>query len=115
MIGYDESDGARRALEAARSLLPGRELIAVTVPDGDVTGESADTAAVETLVLEVGRPVRGPGAVADALARFAAERKAALIVVGSRDGRRGARSCSEALPWQCYATPSAPSSPPAHT
>ena len=84
VVGYDESDGARRALAAATPLFPGRELIAVTVPDGDVTGESADTAAAETVVLDVGHPVRGPGAVADALARFAAECKAALIVVGSR-------------------------------
>ena len=81
VIGYDESDGARRALEAARSLLPGRELIAVTVPADrrerrHRRGRDAG--------LEVGRQVRGPGAVADALARFAAKRKAALIVVGSR-------------------------------
>ena len=84
VVGYDESDGARRALDAATSLFAGRELIAVTVPDQDVTGESADTAAVETVVLDVGRPVRGPGAVADALCRFAAERAAAAVVVGSR-------------------------------
>jgi nucleotide-binding universal stress UspA family protein len=84
VVGYDESDGARRARAAAAHLFPGRETIAVTVPDGDVSGESADTAAGETVILDVGRQVRGPGAVADALARFAAERKAALIVVGSR-------------------------------
>jgi nucleotide-binding universal stress UspA family protein len=84
VVGYDESDGARRALDAATSLFPGRELIAVTVPDEEVGGGSADTTPVETVVLHTGRPVRGSRAVADALGRFASERKAALIVVGSR-------------------------------
>jgi nucleotide-binding universal stress UspA family protein len=84
VVGYDESNGAHGALAAATSLFPGRELIAVTVPDEDVSGAGADTTAVETVVLDVGRPARGPRAVADALAGFAADRKAALIVVGSR-------------------------------
>jgi nucleotide-binding universal stress UspA family protein len=84
VVGHDESDGARLALAAATSLFPGRKLIAVTVADEEVGGERIDTTAVETVLLDVGRPVRGSRAVADAVARFAAERKAALIVVGSR-------------------------------
>jgi nucleotide-binding universal stress UspA family protein len=84
VVGYDESDGAHGALAAATSLFPGRELIAVTVPDEDLSGRGAEATAGETVVLDVGPPARGPGAVAEALAGFAAERKAALIVVGSR-------------------------------
>jgi nucleotide-binding universal stress UspA family protein len=84
VVGYDESDGAHGALAAARSLFPERELIAVTVPDEDVSGAGAEAAGAETVVLDVGPPARGPRAVAEALAGFAAERKAALIVIGSR-------------------------------
>jgi nucleotide-binding universal stress UspA family protein len=79
VAGYDESEGARGA--AATSLFPGRRLIAVTVPDEDVSGVDADAGAAETVVLAAGR---GPRAVAAALAALAAERNAALIVLGSR-------------------------------
>ncbi len=81
VVGYDESDCARAALAGAASLLPGRHLIAVTVPDEDVSGAGAEVGAAETVVLDA---ARGPRAVADALAAFAVERNAALIVVGSR-------------------------------
>jgi nucleotide-binding universal stress UspA family protein len=53
----------------------------VTVPDEDVSGVDADAGAAETVVLAAGR---GPRAVAAALAALAAERNAALIVLGSR-------------------------------
>jgi nucleotide-binding universal stress UspA family protein len=81
VVGYDESDGAHRALAAATSLFPGRHLVAVTVPDEDVSGARAVAGAAETVVLDA---ARGPRAVADGLAQFAAERNAALIVIGSR-------------------------------
>ena len=84
VVGYDESDGAHRALAAATSLFPGRELIAVTVPDEEVSGADAEAAAAQAVVLDASPPARGPRAVADALAGFAAERRAALIIVGSR-------------------------------
>jgi nucleotide-binding universal stress UspA family protein len=44
----------------------------------------AEAAGAETVVLDAGRPARGARAVADALVGFAAQRGAALIVVGSR-------------------------------
>ena len=84
VVGYDESDGARGALAAAMSLFPGRNMIAVTVADDDVTGAAADAAGAETAFLDISRKARGPRGVADALAGFAAERKAAVVVTGSR-------------------------------
>lgn len=56
------------------------------VADGSASpaGGEAEAAGAETVVLEADRPSRGARAVADALAGFAAERGAALPVVGSR-------------------------------
>lgn len=68
--------------QPAASLFAGRELIAATVTDDGASASEAETA--ETVVLETGRPAAGARAVADTLARFAAERGAALIVAGSR-------------------------------
>jgi nucleotide-binding universal stress UspA family protein len=84
VVGDDGSDGARVALAAAASLFPGREVIGASVVDEGASGEVAEGAAVETFVLDAGLSGRGARGVADALARFAAERAAALIVVGSR-------------------------------
>jgi nucleotide-binding universal stress UspA family protein len=80
VVGYDGSDGARGALAAATSLFPGRELIAVTVADDDIDGADVPGA----VVLDVGARARGPRAVAEALASFAVDREAAVVVTGSR-------------------------------
>jgi nucleotide-binding universal stress UspA family protein len=84
VVGYDGSAGARGALAAAASVFAGRELIAAAVADGSASAAGAEAAGVETVVLDTGRPARGARAVADALAGFAAQRGAALIIVGSR-------------------------------
>jgi nucleotide-binding universal stress UspA family protein len=84
VVGFDGSDGARGALAAAASLFPARELIAVVVADGSASVAGAEAAGAETVVLGADRPARGARAVADALAGFAAERGAGLLVVGSR-------------------------------
>jgi nucleotide-binding universal stress UspA family protein len=81
VVGYDESDGAHGALATAKSLFPGRDVMAVTVPDDDAGGAGADAGTAETVILDA---ARGPRAIADALAGFAAERNAAVIVTGSR-------------------------------
>ena len=84
VVGYDGSEGARSALAAAASVFAGRELIAAAVADEGASAAGAEAAGAETVVLDAGRPARGARAVADALAGFAAQRGAALIVVGSR-------------------------------
>jgi nucleotide-binding universal stress UspA family protein len=84
VVGDDGSDRARAAVAAAASLFPARELIAAAVLDGSASAAGAETAAGESVVLDPGRPARGARGVADALAGFAAERGAALILVGSR-------------------------------
>jgi nucleotide-binding universal stress UspA family protein len=84
VVGYDGSEGARGALAAAASVFAGRELIAAVVADGSASAAGAEAAGAETVVLDADRPARGARAVADALAGFAAQRGAALIVVGSR-------------------------------
>ncbi|MBU8856370.1 MULTISPECIES: universal stress protein [unclassified Micromonospora] len=86
VVGWDASAGSEAALAAARRLFPERETVLVAV-DGD----EGDTPAPETVD---GKPVTTvrvraaggtPGrAVADALSAVAAERKASLVVVGSR-------------------------------
>jgi nucleotide-binding universal stress UspA family protein len=84
VVGDDGSGGARAALAAAASLFPARELIAAAVLNENASAAGAETAAGESVVLDPGRAARGARGVADALAGFAAERGAALIVVGSR-------------------------------
>ena len=84
VVGYDGSEGARGALAAAGAVFAGRELIAVAVADNSASTAGAEAAGAEAIVLDAGRPARGARAVASALAGFAAQRGAALIVVGSR-------------------------------
>jgi len=97
VIGHDGSDGARAALAAAASLFEGRELIAATVGDGGEppagarSGPPGAGIAHEHVVLDAGHGLASGGRrVADTLAAFAAERAAAVVVVGSR-GRSAAR------------------------
>ena len=84
VVGYDGSEGARGALAAAASVFAGRELIAAAIADGSGSVAGAEAGAAEVVLLGADRPARGARAVADALASFALQRGAALIVVGSR-------------------------------
>ena len=87
LVAHDGSSGAQRALETAASLFAGRQLLAATVGedavDSGLLGE-AGAATAETVRLEPRGVVQTPRAVADSLAAFAADRGAAVIVVGSR-------------------------------
>ncbi|MEU4159260.1 universal stress protein [Actinoplanes sp. NPDC026670] len=91
VVGWDASPGATAALAAARTLLPGRDLLAVSAGD-DVdqpvaTLHGGDRPAT---VLQVPRGHGTTGrAVAEALAVCAREHQAAAVVVGSR-GRSAA-------------------------
>ncbi|KUL25617.1 universal stress protein [Actinoplanes awajinensis subsp. mycoplanecinus] len=88
LVGWDGSAGALLALETARKLFRGRPVVVATVSDNAVDPPAAPS---EFLRL----PARGdhvtPGrAVADALALAACQRRAAVVVVGSR-GHSAAR------------------------
>jgi nucleotide-binding universal stress UspA family protein len=93
LIGWDGSAGARHALAEAARLFPTRELIAVSAVDDDDPAEGAELPAVSGRQLRLRRIKLHPGArgrgVADALAGFARDHRAAAIVVGSR-GRSAA-------------------------
>jgi nucleotide-binding universal stress UspA family protein len=93
LVGHDGSDGARTALVTAASLFAGRELIVATVggePVGQDELNQAGALGAQTVSLEAVGVRDSARAVADALARCAAERGAAVIAVGSR-GRSPAR------------------------
>ena len=92
LVGHDGSDGARTALVTAASLFAGRALI-VTVgcePVGPDELNQAGAIGAQTVSLQAVGVRDSARAVADALARCAAERGAAVIAVGSR-GRSAAR------------------------
>lgn len=93
LVGHDGSDGARTALVTAASLFVGRALIVATVggePVGQDELNQAGAIGAQTVSLEAVGVRDSARAVADALARCAAERGAAVIAVGSR-GRSAAR------------------------
>ncbi|BDY32800.1 universal stress protein [Mycolicibacterium mageritense] len=77
VVGVDGSAGSDLAVKAAEQLFTDRDVLTVTVDDGD-----ADEAVAAAHV----RRFRGSGAgsTADALVAYADERKAAVVVVGSR-------------------------------
>jgi nucleotide-binding universal stress UspA family protein len=87
LVAHDGSSSAQRALAAAASLFAGRQLLVATVgedaADPGLLGEGG-AAIAEAVRLEPRGVVQNPRAVADALAAFAADRGAAVIVVGSR-------------------------------
>jgi nucleotide-binding universal stress UspA family protein len=87
IVGSDGSAGAHSALTTAQHVFAGREIVVVTVGDGEAEEPAVDGVTVEH--------VSGPGngsakGTADALAAAAAHRRAAAVVVGSR-GRSGLR------------------------
>ncbi|MDG4825344.1 universal stress protein [Asanoa sp. WMMD1127] len=85
VVGWDGSDGARGAMAAAARLFPGRRLLAAGVGDQETTAD------VTVTHLLAGRRLGAPGrSVADALATYARQEAAAVIVVGSR-GRSAMR------------------------
>jgi nucleotide-binding universal stress UspA family protein/effector-binding domain-containing protein len=88
LVGWDGSAGARRAVEAARGLFPGRRVVLVAVRDGEQPVPAPPGFELLTTDRTAGRPTGR--AVAQTLARVAAERHAAVLVVGSR-GRSALR------------------------
>ncbi len=90
LVATDDSPGSAHAAAAAASLFPGRELLTASVDSGDPeVGPSALREASHIRLSGAGRP-GSARAVAAALADHAAEREAAVIVVGSR-GRSASR------------------------
>ncbi|KAA1252103.1 universal stress protein [Mycobacterium simiae] len=88
LVGWDGSAGATTALAAARRLWPQRDVLLVSVGDGDPAWPPVDSPAVaagEVLWLTV---KRGHGfharAVSEALVMAADNHDAAVVVVGSR-------------------------------
>lgn len=94
LVGYDASAGSKVALAAAAQMFPTRRLLQVTVDDGDVTDDPADSLPTgHTMVTELHLSgAHGPTgrAVAAALAGCARNHNAAMVVVGSR-GRSALR------------------------
>ena len=92
LVGHDGSSGAQRALATAASLFAGRELVVATA--GPSAAEpallaEAGAGAAEAVRVDPRGVAQSGRAVADALAACAAERRAAVIVVGSRGQSAG--------------------------
>lgn len=77
VIGWDDSDGARSALAVVERLFPEREKVLVAA------GDSAGPEDRDVVRLPAGRGASAR-AVAEVLAGYARERKAAMVAVGSR-------------------------------
>lgn len=94
VVGYDGSEGSRKALSAAASLFSGRDFVVATVRDADADVVQRDALSLEGIdnadVIVLERSGGGARSVATALSRCADERGASAIVVGSR-GRSAAR------------------------
>ncbi len=80
VVGVDGSAGSQRASAAARALFPTREVVSVAVEDGNAV-EDGEVEAAQRVPRFRGS---GAGATADALVAFAEERRAGVVVVGSR-------------------------------
>jgi len=96
VVAHDGSDGSERALAAAASLFPERDIVVVQVradgtrPDDGPHLAGEGISGAEVVVVAPAGQAESARAVADALAQCARERSAALIVVGSR-GRSAVR------------------------
>lgn len=94
LVGYDGSEGSRKALAAAASILAGRNFVVATVRDADADVVQRDTLNLEGIgdadVIVLEPEGGGTRSVATALSRCADERDASVIAVGSR-GRSAAR------------------------
>lgn len=88
VIGYDGSAGARMALTTAASIFPDRRFVVTTVSRAEAQAAEhgalkvAGAEGAEVVVLEGGGG--GEGRVATVLVQHAAERRASVVVVGSR-------------------------------
>jgi nucleotide-binding universal stress UspA family protein len=93
LVGWDGSEGAQTALTATIRLFPKRDVMVVSVDEGDgaprVAPSVADGREVLTLRVDSGHGFASH-ATSDALITCANERNAAVLVVGSR-GRSAAR------------------------
>lgn len=91
VVGWDGSAGSQAALAAARRIYAGREIVAISVDDGD-DGADVSAPAVDGVTHAHVRPTGGrrDRGVAAAMAAAADDHGAAVIVVGSR-GRSAAR------------------------
>lgn len=94
IVGFDDTEGALRALEAAAELIGyGSTLTVVTVsPEGDSGGRDVLTQAREFLLrkLVTASYVNRIGEPAEELVAAAGELAADLVVVGRRGGRNAA-------------------------
>lgn len=86
MVGYDGSDAARRALDAAADLVGyGSTLSVVTVTNGDVGSWATEDAHARLLLRQVeARYLETSGEAAEQLVEKATELDADLVVVGRR-------------------------------
>jgi nucleotide-binding universal stress UspA family protein len=101
LVGFDASTGARTAAATAGRLFPTRQVVLVAVDGDEATlsaaaepaeaGDGGPPAGAELVAIPAARRFGSHArAVADALAAYARQRGAAVIVVGSR-GRSTAR------------------------
>jgi nucleotide-binding universal stress UspA family protein len=91
LVGYDGSAGAQLAAAAAGRLFPDRDVVLGVVGGEDAAPEPSEVPGAEVVTLPPVRRLGAPGhGVADALAGYARQRGAALVVVGSR-GRSAVR------------------------
>jgi nucleotide-binding universal stress UspA family protein len=94
LVGYDGSEGSRRALADAASIFAGRRFVIATVDDGEADAARLDAPGLEGVgdadVVVLEKSGRGTRSVAEALSRCAEEHGASVVVVGSR-GRSAAR------------------------
>jgi len=94
LVGYDGSEGSRRALTDAASIFAGREFVIATVEDGEAEAVGLDALGREGIdeadLVTLEQNGYGTRSVATALNRCAAERGASVVVVGSR-GRSAVR------------------------
>jgi nucleotide-binding universal stress UspA family protein len=83
VLGWDGSAGAEAALAAAARLFRDRELVLASVDDGVTTSTEAGGRELVALYVAEGHG-ESARAVAEALSAFARQRRAALLVMGSR-------------------------------
>ncbi|MBX6749235.1 MAG: universal stress protein [Micromonosporaceae bacterium] len=92
LVGFDASTGAQTAVATANRLFPTRPVVLVAVDGDEATlPPEAEPAGAEVATIPAARRFGSHArAVADALAAYARQRQAAVLVVGSQ-GRSAAR------------------------
>lgn len=87
VVAFDGSEGARHALRAAADLFPARKLLVVSVDTRTPTDAEFAATGIADIEAAIVKPAGALGsgrAIAAAIAAFAAQREASVIVVGSR-------------------------------